>query len=106
MWNPSHWIIYDSYSAKGLQWLISTYWQNQQQEIFPEYFRFPFPPGRAHTTLEGFPILGTPRQAALAFVYSSWLSRELANQLNNQEGDIDWQAYHVEMALFQLGHEI
>ena len=106
MWNPTHWIIYDSYSAKGLQWLIYTYWQNKKKEIFPEYLRFPFPPGRTHATFEGFPILGTPRQAALGFVYSSWLSRELASQLKNQDRDIDWKAYHVEMALFQLGHEI
>jgi hypothetical protein len=106
MWNPCKWIIYDSYSAKGLQWLVSTLWQNQEQPVFPEYLRFPFPRGRAHTTLDNFPVLGTPRQAALGFVYSSWLSRALAEQLSNQDGGEGWQAFNVEMTLFQLGHEI
>ena len=106
MWSPSSWIIYDSYSAKGLQWLVSSLWQHQQQIVLPEYLRFPFPPGRAHTSLENFPVLGTPRQAALGFVYSSWLARALAEQLNNQDGWNGWQAFYVEMTLFQLGHEI
>lgn len=106
MWDPGNWIIYDSYSAKGLQWLVSSYWQSQQQEILPEYLKFPFPPGRAHTTLGGFPAVGTRKQAALGFVYASWLARAFAEQLNNQEEGNTWQAYQVEMALFQLGHEI
>lgn len=104
MWNPSSWIIYDSYSAKGLQWLVSSLWQHQV--VLPEYLRFPFPPGRAHTKLNGFPVLGSSRQAALGFVYSSWLARALADQLNNLDGWNGWQAFHVEMTLFQLGHEI
>lgn len=106
MWNPSRWIIYDSYSSKGLQWLVSSLWRNQQQLVLPEYLRFPFPQGRAHNTLDDFPIIGSPRQAALGFVYSSWLARALAEQLNNQDGMNDWQAFHIEMTLFQLGHEI
>ena len=26
MWNPTAWVIYDSYCAKGLQWLVSKLW--------------------------------------------------------------------------------
>lgn len=106
MWNPSLWIIYDSYCAKGLQWLVSSLWQMRQEVVLPEYLRFPCPPGRAHQSLDGFPLLGTHRQAALGFIYSSWLARALAEQLNNQNGWNGWQAFHVEMTLFQLGHEI
>jgi len=71
--------------------------------------KFPLPRGRAVDPINGFPLLGSVRQTRLGFIYASWLWRTIANQLNevgNHVLDFDWQAYHIEMVAFQLGHKV
>lgn len=109
MWNPNKWIIYDSYCARGLQWIVKKFWENEGKELHSELFRFPWPPGRSGAPIAGFPKVAktAPRQAMLGFVYASWLCRLIAQELNlKNETTFKWEAYHVEMALFTLGHKI
>jgi hypothetical protein len=107
MWNPAAWVIFDSYCARGLQWLVSEFWNEQGGEIHANILRFPWPPGRVGQPWSGFPRLGSLQQARLGFLYSSWLCRAIANQLNQYEHQpITWQAYHIEMVAFQIGHEV
>lgn len=107
MWNPNKWVIFDSYCARGLQWIISNYWTALGQDRHVELLRIPWPPGRVGQPLDDFPRLGTRKQAMLGFLYTSWLCRAIANKLNkNENNEIVWQAYHVEMVLFQIGHEV
>lgn len=107
MWNPALWVIFDSYCARGLQWLVGELWKVQGHEKHSNVLKIPWPPGRVGRPCEGFPHLGSVRQAKLGFLYSSWLCRAIANQLN-QVGNqpIVWKAYHVEMVAFQIGHEV
>ncbi len=105
MWDPAKWIIYDSYCAKGLQQIVSYLWHHNAHEVHDDLLRFPWPPGRVGAPVNGFPRLGTERQAKLGFVYASWLCRAIANTLNQNQEDM-WQAFHVEMVAFQLGHEV
>lgn len=105
MWDPAKWIIYDSYCAKGLQQMISYLWQHNNHNVHENILRIPWPPGRVGAPVNGFPRLGSPRQAKLGFIYASWLCRAIANSLNQNQGEV-WQAFHVEMVAFQLGHEV
>lgn len=107
MWDPSKWIIYDSYCARGFQWVVSQYWDSIGCRRFEGFLKLPLPPGRSGRPVEGFPRVGTARQARLGFLYGSWLSRLLAIALNrSRAGGVEWSAFHVEMAAFQLGHEV
>jgi len=107
MWEPTEWIIYDSYCAKGLQWLVSQIWNQNDENANAILLRFPWPPGRVGGPVNGFPRLGTENQARLGFLYASWLCRAIAEQLNNNERhDLVWRAYHIEMVAFQIGHEV
>jgi hypothetical protein len=57
--------------------------------------------------VSGFPRLGTQQQARLGFIYASWLCRGIAEGLNeNGNQQLQWQAYHIEMVAFQIGHEV
>lgn len=47
MWAPEAWIIYDSYCAIGLQWLVSQVWSNRGDVVHAGLVRFPCPPPRA-----------------------------------------------------------
>ncbi|HEV8130946.1 MAG TPA: hypothetical protein VGQ81_06825 [Acidobacteriota bacterium] len=88
MWNPAAWVIYDSYCAKGLQWLVSQFWNQDANELHANILKLPWPPGRVGAPVQGFPRLGTEQQARLAFIYASWLCRAIAARLNenrNQE---------------------
>lgn len=111
MWNPREWIIYDSYCAKGLQYMVSQFWNNSENDMHRDILLFPWPPGRVGRPLDGFPRLATPRQGRLAFFYGSWLCKAIAeklNQINRQDAEWDmhkWETYHIEMVAFQLGHE-
>jgi len=112
MWHPANWVIYDSYCARGLQWLVSQWWNLPgNYNTYEDILRLPSPPGRAIRPVDGFPRLNTQHslQATLGFIYASWLCRAIATQLNiggNHAQDITWQAYHIEMVAFQLGHEV
>ena len=98
MWSPASWVIYDSYCAKGLQWLVSQYWNQNGEQVHENFLRFPWPTGRVGAPVNGFPRLGTPRQARLGFIYASWLCRAIAEQLNDNENQaLAWQAYHIEI---------
>lgn len=106
MWNPAEWVIFDSYCAKGLQWMVSEF----VGEITPPLeamLIIPWPPGRVGAPHLGFPRLGSLRQARLGFIYTSWLCRAIADLLNTYERQHHvWQAYKIEMVAFQIGHEI
>jgi len=107
MWNPAAWVIYDSYCAKGLQWLVSQLWNQNGNRTHANILKFPWPPGRVGAPVSGFPRLGTQQQARLGFIYASWLCRAIAERLNeNGNQQLQWQAYHIEMVAFQIGHEV
>jgi len=105
MWDPAAWVIFDSYCAKGLQWLVSNMWGANNNKTHEDLLRFPWPPGRVGEPIDGFPRLGTERQARLGFIYVSWLCRAIAEILDHDQQE-EWQAYHVEMVAFQIGHEV
>jgi len=106
MHDPARWIIYDSRVARALALIVVSC----KGSLDPGVTRFPQPPGRIiGRGVPGFQTLGagSSRQAALVFVYSSWLSRKIAGRLNeigepNPAGD-QWSALHVELALFTAG---
>ncbi len=61
MWDLDNWVIYDSYCARGLQWLISNLWQSIGNRTNERLLKLPWPPGRV-----GAPIAGFPRTADTA----------------------------------------
>jgi hypothetical protein len=105
MSDPDRWVIYDSRVARALALLVSSIGPVDETRT-----RFPQPPGRVPgRSLSGFPLLAASatRQAALAFVYASWLARGIADELNRRvipnPADVPWTALHVELALFTAG---
>jgi len=107
MWDPTKWVIYDSYCVRGLQWLVSPYLAAHSSPATEALLRFPWPAGRKGQPMQGFVRLGTEKQARLGFLYASWLCRAIAEQLNRSgRTDHFWEAFHVEMAAFQIGHEV
>ncbi len=104
-----NWVIYDSYCARGLQWLISEYWKASGSNKNEELLKLPWPPGKAklNRPIAGFPRMGDkpPLQKRLAFIYGSWLCKAIAERLaNNCKNDFHWRPYHVEMLAFRIGH--
>jgi hypothetical protein len=70
--------------------------------------RFPWPAGRSGDHHPGFPrpADNSESQSRLAFVYASWLLRQIADELagDGEPGPGDgWRLPHVEMVLFTLG---
>lgn len=107
MWNPDAFIIYDAYRVRGLQWIVSQYWGDTQEKSHESLLKFPWPKGRRGEKIEGFPVLSTPRQARLGFAYASWFCRSIAEQLNRKRPKrFPWRTFHIEMAAYQLGHEV
>jgi len=108
MWDIDNWVIYDSYCARGLEWLIAVYWkqigyrQNEYQLLLP------WTPGEVGTQVPGFPIAATSNQKRLGFIYGSWLCKVIAEHLTAMDisKSFHWRPYHIEMLAFQLGHEI
>ena len=107
MWDLDNWVIYDSYGARGLQWLISGYWAAVGYKQNEGLLKLPWPPGRAGSPVAGFPRTATtaPKQQRLGFVYGSWICKTIAERLG-RSGEFQWRPYHVEMLAFQLGHEV
>jgi len=105
MVDPSRWAIYDSRVARALALLVA-----YSGAVDVKLTALPQPPGRvAGRAAPGFPTLqaaGT-RQAALAFVYASWLIRGIAAELNVRAiaspAGTPWTVMHVELALFTAG---
>lgn len=109
MWDLDNWVIYDSFSVKGLQWIISDYWQLLGHRAAEDLLKLPWPPGRSGSPLAGFPRTGdtAPNQKRLGFVYGSWLCKAIAEHLNaSNDQSFYWRPYHIEMIAFQIGHEI
>lgn len=109
MWDLDNWIIYDSFCVKGLQWIISDYWQLLGYKAAEDLLKLPWPPGRSGSPLAGFPRTGdtAPNQKRLGFVYGSWLCKAIAEHLNaSNDQSFHWRPYHIEMIAFQIGHEI
>jgi hypothetical protein len=101
MYEPSRWVIYDSRVARGLALLVS---EAVGSGSLPAALVFPQPPGRTGLRPEGFPVLGTEKQARLGFVYASWFAQDVAGQIELACPDpAGWDVRHVEMALFMLG---
>ena len=117
--DPEKWTIYDARVANGLATLVSAYWGVKGYEHLSEVLRFPQPPARIRRVLPpGFPRGSSQDQFRLAFVYSSWLLRAIADSLNaatsigqppsdSPESESafpsTWKVCHVEMVLFMLG---
>jgi hypothetical protein len=101
MHDLSRWVIYDSRVARGLALLVR---QAYGPRCLPPALVFPQPQGRTGLCPEGFPVLGTEKQARLGFVYASWFAQDVAAQIDLACPDPSgWDARHVEMALFMLG---
>ncbi|HDH98429.1 MAG TPA: hypothetical protein ENF70_04795 [Deltaproteobacteria bacterium] len=109
MWDLDNWVIYDSFCAIGLQWMVSDYWQSIGYRASEDLLKLPWPPGRSGSPLIGFPKTGdtAPNQKRLGFIYGSWLCKAIAEHLNASSGQsFRWRPYHIEMIAFQIGHEI
>jgi hypothetical protein len=109
MWDLDNWIIYDSYCARGLQWLISELWQSLGHKTNERLLKLPWPPGITGSPVAGFPRTGdtAPKQKRLAFIYGSWLCKAIAERLSLLDNNgFHWRPFHIEMLAFQLGHEI
>jgi hypothetical protein len=106
--HPERWVIYDSRVAVRLAALVRQWWDEENGGVHTSsaFLRFPIPPGRAAIQeRDGFPGLGTEKQARIAFFYASWLCRQIAARLDpDGEATPDdrphWTAQLVEMALF------
>lgn len=105
MVDTSRWAIYDSRLARALALLVA-----YSGAVDVKLTALPQPPGRvAGRAAPGFPTLqaAATRQAALAFVYASWLIRGIAAELNARSianpAGTPWTAMHVELALFTAG---
>lgn len=109
MWDLDNWVIYDSYCARGLQWLISDFWASVGHKQNEDLLKLPWPPGRVGLPVAGFPRAAdtAPHQKRLGFVYGSWLCKAIAEHLADScNNDFHWRPYHVEMLAFQIGHEV
>jgi len=118
---PSKWTIYDSRVATAIACLAHKYWQQEGQGTVSPYLKLGFPQGRGRQCPypSEFPLVGTHKQAALSFVYASWLVRRIAEILNADRKygwpptiddperwaplDAGWAVYSVEMALWMMG---
>lgn len=97
----SRWVIYDSRVARGLALLVRLAYGPRR---LPPALVFPQPQGRTGLRPDGFPVLGTEKQARLGFVYASWFAQDVASQIEVACPDPSgWDARQVEMALFMLG---
>jgi hypothetical protein len=109
MWDLDNWVIYDSYCARGLQWIISGLWQSLGHRANERLLKLPWPPGRVGSPVAGFPRAAdtSPKQKRLGFIYGSWLCKAIAERLTAIENScFHWRPFHIEMIAFQLGHEI
>ncbi len=109
MWDLDNWVIYDSYCARGLQWLISGIWNSLGYSQNESLLKLPWPPGRVGSPMTGFPRAAdtAPNQKRLGFIYGSWLCKAIAERLTSNDNDgFQWRPYHIEMLAFQPGHEI
>jgi len=125
IFDPHKWTIYDSRVAYALARLVELFWAQNHIEVNADLLRFPIPsrrnPPKGWIRPKGFPAAGSGRQGHLAFVYASWLLRQMAEILrsNPQYGypptvqvpdtyyplNPNWQVYHLEMALWMLGDQ-
>jgi hypothetical protein len=121
MFDPHKWTIYDSRVATALACLVRHFWTGNNKEVDSDILCFPVP--RRHKVgwrpPQGFPTVRGGHQGSKAFVYASWLLRQVAEILRNNPKygapptmgqpraysplDANWQVYHVEMALWMLG---
>jgi hypothetical protein len=109
MWDLNNWVIYDSFCAKGLQWLISGLWNSLGYKKHENLLKLPWPPGRSCFPVSGFPRAAdtAPNQKRLGFIYGSWFCKTIAGRLTDIDNKgFHWRPYHIEMIAFQLGHEI
>jgi hypothetical protein len=109
MWDINNWVIYDSYCARGLEWLIAGFWNQIGYRKNEDLLKLPWPPGRVGSPVSGFPRAAdtSPKQKRLGFIYGSWLCKAIAERLTVIDSSrFYWRPYHIEMLAFQLGHEI
>jgi hypothetical protein len=109
MHDPDAWTIYDSRVAAALAKLVDRWWRATGQRSEASLLCFGMPLGRAGRRPDvprSFPILATPGQARLNFIYASWLLRRMVALVcagSSSEDSPDWRLVHIEMALFMLG---
>ncbi len=123
MYSPHKWTIYDSRVSIALACLVHYYWRARGRKVRPDLLQFPL--AKSRTPINPYPkefeFLPSDEtmQSLLAFTFSSWLLRLIAEILRNQEGygkpptiedpskysplGANWQVYHVEMALWMMG---
>lgn len=110
MWDLDNWVIYDSYCVRGFQRIVQKFWNSVGAKKFEYQLKFPWPPGRSGCSLEGFPRAAdtAPKQKRLGFTYSSWFCKAISEKLNDlypqNQLNIEWKPYHLEMIAFQIGH--
>ena len=105
--HSDRWVIYDSRVGLRLACLVQDWWAQTNGSPGSDLLRFPVPPGRRAGAQipDGFHVLGSERQARLAFLYGSWLCRLIARDLDDRGAPIPapagtWSPQIVEMALF------
>lgn len=106
---PDRWIVYDSRIGLRLACLVRRWWDDLGDDAGALWLRFPVPPGETRVELpKGFVGQTTDDQMRPGFIYSSWLCRLLAQQLDEAGVALPdvhglppiWTAQLVEMALF------
>jgi hypothetical protein len=122
MFDPQKWTIYDSRVATALACLVRQYWKTVGAHVDEDILLLPIPPRNMEDWQRpgGFPGV-TRRQGRFGFIYASWLLRRVAEILRSDPRyghppttqdpkrylslDSDWQVYHLEMALWTIGHQ-
>lgn len=124
MLDPHEWTIYDSRVGTALAWLVDLYWGSVGGQHNAHLLRFPVPPGRVKKRVRPpwSPSVGGGRQGSLAFIYASWILRQVAEILRSKPVHYgkpltiqhaisiaplrpNWEVYHVEMALWMMGKQ-
>lgn len=111
MYDPEWWTIYDSRVAAALAKLVGRWRRTEGGAGADHLLLFGLPAGRGgrRGDVESrFPMLATPNQLRLNFIYASWLMRLIAAEVSVIESPIpggNWAVVHVEMVLFMLGKE-
>ncbi len=109
---PEHWVIYDSRVAAALTYLVAV--TGPEEGVGHSLGTLPGKNPDRLRILPGFPRIwvSSHQLAFRSFVFASWMCRAIADRLNARrvslpDGEIGaWKAYHVEMVLFMLGHDL
>jgi hypothetical protein len=115
--DPLRWTIYDSRVAYAIHQLLYEYARDLQKKPEDLYPVTPLCLPESHTS-KRIPLYDPPRcneaRTRIAFVWSSYLHRMIADELNQRSSipkptqylsSLQWELPHVEMVLFMLGDD-